>query len=179
MYTGYSSVTTGNIPVTAPVVFAYTDGRWAQLPEVRARCPHAKIVTVHCIERYGADMYDFEPGCLPVDEAHIILDEVIMHGQRFPIAYAALDDMLGIRERFAATGHHISEVRWLPAHYTPTPELPRWADGVEWSGTALGRNLNEYLLRSDFFGAPAPVHDEPFDVKLRVDPAKRTVQVYE
>lgn len=177
MYTGYSSVTTDDIPVTAPVVFAYTDGRWAQLPEVRARCPHAKIVTVHCIERYGADMYDFEPGCLPVDEAHIILDGVIRRGQQFPIAYAALDDMRNIRGRFAATGHHVSEVRWLPAHYTPTPELPAWADGVQWSRTALDRNLNEYLLTSHFFKVPTHVADETFDVRLRVNATRRTVTV--
>ena len=177
MYTGYSSVTTGNIPVTAPVVFAYADGRWAQLPEVRARCPRAKIVTVNCVSRYGADMYDFENGALPVADAHLILDEIIMRGQHEPICYASLDNMIAIRSKFTATGRPLGAVRWLPAHYTPTPELPEWADGVQWSRTALHRNLNEYLLTSHFFKVPTHVADETFDVRLRVNATRRTVTV--
>ena len=179
MYTGYSSVTTDNIPVAAPVVFAYRDGIWAQLSRVRTRCPRARIVTVNCVSRYGADMYDFEQGCLPVEDAHLILDEIIQRGQHRPICYASLDNMVNIRTKFTATGRPLDVVRWLPAHYTHLPELPTWADGVQWTSQALGRNLNEYMLRSDFFGAPTPTHDETFDVRLRIDPAKRTVQVYE
>ena len=169
MYTGYSSVTTSDIPASAPVVFAYADGEWSQVEEVKRRCPHAKIVTIHCLTRYGADMYDFEPGCLPVAEAHTILLDVIKGGQKSPIGYASLDNMLTIRSEFEKSGGNVNEVRWLPAHYTPTPELPEWAAGVQWSETALGRNLNEYLIRSDFFGGGVPAPDKVKSYALEVN----------
>lgn len=169
MYTGYSSVTTSDIPASAPVVFAYSNPPYAQVEEVKRRCPHARIVTIATHLDVKADMYDFENGAIPVADAVTVLRDHLASGQSRPIAYAALDDLQTIMTEFTSKVGNHERVRWLPAHFTDSPELPSWADGVQWSEKALGRNLNEYLLRSDFFGTVEPAPDKIITVSVKVN----------
>lgn len=169
MYTGYSSVTTDLIPVSAPVVFAYADGDYAQMEAVKEHCPRARVVSITTVGAVVATMYDFEAGALAYGEAASRVEEAHAHGIARPIIYAALDAMESdilptLREEFQR-----DQYRLLPAHFTDTPELPAWADGIQWTQTALGRNLNEYLLRDNFFGTPKKTPDRTYTLTLEWD----------
>lgn len=159
MYTGYSSVDTDLIPRSAPVVFAYATGSYAQIGAVHEHCPRSRVVSICTEGRAVCGMYDFEAGALLYSEVNDIVNFAHNHGIRRPIVYAALDAMqMEVRPRLEGSFSRDS-YRLVPAHFTDSPELPAWADGVEWTQTALGRNLNEYLLRDDFLGAVRKVPD--------------------
>lgn len=151
MLTAYSAVTTGNIPADARIVFAYTNPPFAQLEAVRQRLPHARISPIATHPDYMAEVYDFENGALePVDAGHTIWRN-LLRGVRHPACYFSLDNHETVVRSLEASHILRTDVRLLPAHYTASPELPDWADGVQWGNTTGEHALNTYLLRDDFF----------------------------
>jgi hypothetical protein len=156
MKVGYGSVTTDDIPTDAQVVFAYKYGTYAQIEAVTAHCPHARLVTVATEDGERADMYDIEHGAMTItgviDALRLDLDDHV--GLR--AVYASLDTMPDVRGEIERAGISLADIRPVVAHFTDAPELPAWASAVQWTQTALGRNLNEYLLRDSFFPVAKP-----------------------
>jgi hypothetical protein len=151
MLTAYSAVASDNIPAAAEIVFAYANPPYAQLEEVRAHCPHARIVPIATHPEYMAEMYDFETGALEPAGAGDTIVQALERGINHPICYFSLSNHDVIVDSLQRSHVARKDVRLLPAHYTEAPELPDWADGVQWGGPPLHPDLNTYELRDDFF----------------------------
>lgn len=150
MITGYSAVDTANIPTDSEVVFGYCNPPFAQLNPIQERAPHAIVFPIATHPLYMALMYDFETGALDPANAGETMHRALGHGIRYPIAYFALDDYSQVVDSLRKWKVDRRDIRLCPAHWTPSPELPDWADGVQWSNTAFGLSLNAYQLRDDF-----------------------------
>lgn len=150
MLVAFSAVTTDNIPPDAKIVFGYANPPYAQLGEVHVHCPHAHIEQVVTHPWYIGELYDFENGALPIAEAGFTIRWAMNKGLRHPACYFALGNRGAVIDSLIRAGITRSDVRLVVAHYTPTPELPDWADGVQWTETALHRSLNQYQLRDDY-----------------------------
>lgn len=151
MLTAYSAVTVENIPTDAEIVFAYANPPYAQLAEVHARCPKARIEPVVTHPLYMGELYDFEPGAIEVPDAGAAIAYALQKGVRHPACYFALSNYDDVVKSLRASKISRHDVRLVPAHYTAAPELPDWADGVQWLGGTASPGLNQYQLRDDFF----------------------------
>lgn len=69
--TMYDSVTAANLPTTATLVAAYVDGAYANVADVRKRCPKATVVTITVKGgKTAAHVVDVEQGdCTPASGA--------------------------------------------------------------------------------------------------------------
>lgn len=151
MLTAYSATTAANIPADARNVFAYANPPFAQLEAVAAHCPHARISPIVTHPHYMGEMYDCEPGALWGDAVPAEVGRALVRGVRHPIVYFSLSNTQTVCHQLA--DHRIAreQVRLVVAHYTARPELPDWADGVQWGNTTGPHALNTYQLRDDFF----------------------------
>ncbi|MGW4602747.1 LysM peptidoglycan-binding domain-containing protein [Streptomyces sp. NPDC004532] len=60
--TMYDAVTPSRIPAGATMVAGYVDGHYANLPAMRARFPHAIVVSIAVSSKTRAQVLDVEPG---------------------------------------------------------------------------------------------------------------------
>lgn len=151
MITAYSAVTVENIPTDAKVVFAYANPPFAQIEAVEAHCPHARIEPIVTHTDYMGELYDFESGAIAPDQAGETVAYAIQKGIRHPACYFSLSNHDTVVASLKAAHITRHQVRLVVAHYTIYPDLPDWADGVQWTAVADGKSLNQYELRDDFF----------------------------
>jgi hypothetical protein len=161
----YDSVDLSQVPANAPAVAAYTDGRFANVPEARARFPGAHILTIAVFAKDDADCLDIERGDATPDQAAGWVARQLARGVKRPCLYASASVMQVILESVSVAGVSRDTVRLWSAHYTMESHicgphsckamtLP--ADGTQWTDRALGKNLDQSLLDDDFFGTVSP-----------------------
>lgn len=65
------SVTVSEIPVDTPAAGGYVGGEWPTYEngELRARCPHARLVSFAVASKYRADILDIERGDATIEDA--------------------------------------------------------------------------------------------------------------
>jgi hypothetical protein len=146
-------------------VFAYAYGEYAQTKAVRAMCPHAIVLTVATRDGERADMYDYENGAMTADGLATAVEADLKAGVYKPILYASKDNYSEVWHALKAHDISGTEVRAIDANWTNHAHVDDGFDGTQWTQAALGRNLNEYLLASDFF-PPAKPKPAVYDVAL-------------
>lgn len=164
----YDSITLEEIPDSAPAVAGYTGGAWPTYRELDERFPEAKRLSIAIQSSEDADVLDIEPGNAEPEDAPKWVRRQIKRraaGERYnidrPCVYASASQMREVENRLEEAGFPRSAYYVWSAHYTHSPhicgpttcgELPIAADGTQWTDHALGRNLDQSLLRPGFFG---------------------------
>lgn len=157
----YDSVTVNEIPSDATAVAGYVDGNfrtWSQLSRFKAN--KLSIAVSHTTD---AAALDCEPGDVPPSEVAAWVKRQLAHGQYRPVVYASRDTFPEILPLLTANGIKRTQYRIWSAHYSHLHICGSLscgasfeADATQWTDRALGRNLDESVLRDDFF-PPAPV----------------------
>jgi len=158
--TMYDSVTIGEIPADAPAVAGYTSGLYPTFPILERRFPRAQKLSIAISDAYDADCLDIENGdAVPADAPQWVRRQK-RRGVKRPVVYSSVSSMREVIAALAKDGLGLRDVRVWTAHYTyeahicgphTCGQLPWNADGCQFTDRALGRNLDQSLLRPDFF----------------------------
>lgn len=160
----FDSVTVAEIPQNAEAVAGYVDGRWKTYPELVAKFPHARKVSIAVSASADADCLDVEAGDATNAEAAAWVKRQWARGVKRPILYTSVSNWkqldadlraAGIKRRPYGKSYH----RWA-AHYTAQPHrcgrshgMPGWtkAGATQWTDKAQGRNLDQSECARSFF----------------------------
>lgn len=169
--TMYDTALNNQFPGGADAYAAYVDGGVGNQPNygyVVSAFPKAFHLSV-TIFGNDADCADVEAGAMGVGGLTVWVARQVARGVRRPVIYASVSTMeSAVRPVVAALPGARAAVRLWTAHYqsvlgphicgpSTCGQLGVDADGTQWTDSALGRVLDESLLRGDFFGsAPAP-----------------------
>jgi hypothetical protein len=165
----YDTIYNDQFPAGPQAVAGYVDGALADQPNynyVVSAFPRARHLSIALSAGHDADALDVEPGAAsPVDFPQWYARQKV-HGAARPCVYASVSAMReGILPMLAVRGIPRAMVRLWTAHYGTGEhicgpgtcrELSIGADGTQWRDNALGRILDQSLLRDGFFGAPVP-----------------------
>lgn len=157
----YDSVTVGAIPRDAEIVAAYVAGDpYPNVPAVKARCPHAKIVTVALYHSLEADCLDMEPGGAALGEFPSWCHAQHKRGIQRPIGYTSASQLQALHDIAARAGlEHGKDWRAWSAHYTYHQHrcgpacgygIRFHAEGTQWTNRSHGLNLDESLVGFNF-----------------------------
>lgn len=151
MLTLYDAVTAENIPADAEYAAYYTDGRFANETAIRARCPHATLLSITVTPTVGADCCDCETGDLTAAQAEAWVRESLAAGHYRPVVYAdASNWSSGLA---AALEKYGSQIRRWVADYNDEPSIPSGYDAHQYSTG----NVDTSVCADDFFAAkPKP-----------------------
>lgn len=161
----YDSVNPAEIPADARAVAGYVGGNWPTFHELAGRWPHAHRLSIAVNASEDGDCLDVENGDATPADAPGWFHRQKARGVAFPCFYGSVSVLPQI-EAILAAAHGIDrgQYRVWSAHYTGQPHicgagcgLRRPADGTQWTDKALGRDLDESLLRDDFFAKPDPL----------------------
>lgn len=164
--TMYDSIDVSQIPVNAKAVAGYVDGRFQTYTKLVSKFPNAKKVAITVIGQN--DMFGAEHPCIDVEngdaspvQGSAWIQEQINKGNH-PIIYASTSTMVKILELSKLVPRHEFTV-WT-AHYGAGEHVcdaqcftkfggtsAMYADGTQWTDSALGRNLDQSKLNPDFF----------------------------
>jgi hypothetical protein len=157
----FDSVTIEEIPAKARAVAGYTAGSWPTYWELVKRFPGAQVLDIAIAASYDATCLDVEAGDASPADAPAWVRRQHARGVKRPVLYTSvsqMDELLAMLER---AGISRQEVRVWSAHYTFGPHLcgphscgelhSTTADATQWTDQALGRNLDQSLLREGFF----------------------------
>ena len=157
MWVMYDSTTLDAIPADAPAVAGYVGGDWPTYHELARRWPHAKHLSIAVNASEDAECLDIENGDATPADAPGWHRRQIAHGVLKPVLYIERSRLPELVAELEQAGIQRDEYRLWIADYTGQPHITPGADGTQWIDSALGRNLDESLLASDFF-RPAPPH---------------------
>lgn len=182
--TMYDSTTMANIPDAAAMVAAYVDGRYANVPEARARFPHAVVAEIAVsastdagqildVEQYDAAPTE-APGWVQRRRAAGVDPSVYCNSSTWP----------AVRAAFAAAA--VAEPHWWIAQYDNDPTIPAGAVAKQYqdAGPYDISSVADYWPGIDPQEAPVPALDSTdlanirneFNAALR-DPANRSLAV--
>lgn len=160
MITMFDSVTNSLLPAGFAYA-AYVDGKFANTAQIRARFPHASILTIAVFAKDDADCLDVETGDATPAQAAGWVTRQLSRGVRRPCLYASASVMPQVLSAMKVAGVSRNLLRLWSAHYTFHPhicgpatcrEMSISADGTQFTDRARGINLDESLLLDDFFG---------------------------
>lgn len=174
----FDSIEPDQLPSGAGYAYAgYTSGRWPDYGAIKARFPHASVLSIAVNAAHDADCLDIETGDATPAQAPGWYGRQRKRGITRPCLYASASVMqAGIVPLVRAGTIPRTAVRLWSAHYTKVAHIcgPRSCgqvsidmDGTQWTDRALGRNLDQSLLLPGFFGASSGPGPEP------VPPAKQ------
>jgi hypothetical protein len=171
----YDAVEVENIPNGPHAVAGYVNGNFVTVPELRKRFPHARILEISVGGDVPAHCYDVERGDYHADECARLFKIAKEAGIWRPCFYADLSTMPAVKASLAEVVTSQEEVRLWVAAWDGVSIVPHGYDAKQFTDKALGRSLDESILRDDFFG---PVKPAPRDQALRavvtVDPDSNT-----
>lgn len=158
----FDSVSIEEIPKNADAVAGYTAGNWPTYWELVKLFPHAQVLDIAIAASYDATCLDIETGDATPAEAPAWVRRQHQRGVKRPVVYCSasgMDELLALLKA-AGIGRH--QVRVWTAHYTFAPHVcgphscgelqSTTADATQWTDQALGRNLDQSLVREGFFG---------------------------
>lgn len=174
VHVAYDDTDVALIPADATIILVYIDGRFRNIDAVRARFPHALIITITVTGIAGARFVDCEAGDLtPAQAAHWAANE--LKAGRKPGIYASVSNMPAVIAALAALGIHRDQVLLWSAHYTGVahlcgpssastesfttcgfPGMDWLADGCQFTDRAKGVSLDEDLVTNGFLGIKPP-----------------------
>ena len=164
----YDSVDLGNIPRSTGAVALYIDGRFRNWSAGVRRFRKANHLSITVFGDLDAEMIDCEPGNVDAVQTAEWVRGKLKRGDRRPVCYGSRDLVIANGRRYGIPaildelrklGITRDQVRLGVAHYGFGPHMcsPRTcgaaftADGTQHTETALGLNLDEWLLNDDFF----------------------------
>lgn len=173
----YDAVDIDEIPHAAHAVAGYVGGKWKTYPELRERFPHSHVLSIAVNAGEDAHCLDVERGDATPAQAPAWVHRQFARGVHLPVIYASLSSWPEIIRELGAHGIRRHQIRAWVAHYTGHHHICRpdicgvaakplgqsrpghqglvYADGTQWTSSALGRNLDESLLHAWFF---PPLH---------------------
>jgi hypothetical protein len=167
--TMYDSINPAHLPAGALYLAGYGDGDWPDYNAIRARFPHAQVLSITVTPFRDADVLDVETGdATPGDVPTWFARQRAKYAGR-PGIYANASTMeSGIVPLVRSGAVPRAAVRLWSAHYTRTAHIcgPKSCqavsidmDGTQWTNQAAGGGgpVDQSLLLADFFGSvPAP-----------------------
>lgn len=166
MITMYDSIQVSQIPPDATAAAGYVNGNWPTYEALKAKFPHAHLLSIAVNASADADVLDVEQGDATPPQAPGWIKRQFARQACRPVIYANASTMPAVVQALTAAGIVRSSVRLWSAHYTEAhicgpaschfPGVPA-CDGTQWTPHALGRDLDQSLLLDDFFAtAPEP-----------------------
>ena len=159
--TMYDSIEVSQIPSTAAAVAGYVNGSWPTFAGLAAAFPHAYRLSIAVTADANAMVLDIETGDATVASAAGWYERQKALGLHRPCFYASASTMSAdLIPAIRVAGIPRSWLRLWSAHYTgqahicgPSTcgETAIGMDGTQWTDSALGRNLDQSLLLSNFF----------------------------
>ena len=163
----YDAINVSLIPADAQAVAGYTGGQWPTAPVLARRFPRARLLTIAISADEDADALDIEWRDATPEQAAGWHARQRARGVERPVLYASASVMeAAIVPVIRATAMVREQVRLWSAHYTYEAHIcgpgscglmSIDADATQWTDRAMGLELDQSLLRPDFFdGVPAP-----------------------
>lgn len=180
MFLMYDAVTVGNIPNGPHAVAGYINGDFVTVPELRKRFPHARVLEISVGGIVPAHCYDIERGDYNPDQAAELFKVAHEHDIWRPCFYADLSHMPAVKASLETVIPNREAVRLWVAAWDGISQVPAGYDAHQFTDKALGRDLDESVCLSDFFGPvkPAPKPDKALRAVVEVDPDTNTWQVH-
>ena len=156
----YDSITINQIPKTAQYVAGYVNGLWPTYPSLQKAFPHARLLSIAVNATANADCLDVETGDASIADVYDWLNRQFKLGSKKPVIYIQASNVDKLMLTMNANGFKRSEYRLWSAHYSrgdhlcgpnTCTETRTSVDGTQWSDNALGRNLDQSTLLSNFF----------------------------
>lgn len=168
--TMYDSALNDQFPPGAAAYAAYVDGGVGDQPNyawVTRAFPGARHLSIALFARDDADCADVEPGAMTLGQVPGWHARQRARGVTRPVIYASVSVMESqVVPLLAALPGGRAGTRLWSAHYEYYGQLEHVcgpgtcgalsvdADGTQWTSSAMGRVLDQSLLRADFFGPP-------------------------
>ena len=162
------TVNAARLPVDASMVGAYTDGLYANEAAVRARCPHALVVTITPHGLAGANVGDCETGDLtPFSAAAWAAREV--RSRRKPTIYCNLSTWSLVKTEVSKVGITGKVSYWI-AHYDNIAKLIPGAVAKQYIERT---DLNlDFSVAADYWPGvdpePIPAPNLPEETSMRI-----------
>ena len=183
MITMYDSSHADTIPADAPAAAGYVD-RSKSFGPISSKVPHAHLMSIATHAENDADCLDVEGGLATPDQIPKWYQRQRDRNVTRPVIYANASDMATVLTELKGAGIARSSVRLWSAHYRKTAAqmkvlsaqevdtINREAahicgpdtcglvtvpmDGTQFTSWARNVDLDQSLLRGDFFGPPPP-----------------------
>lgn len=149
----------------------YVDGRYANVSQIRAKFPSAKVLSIDVTGGdTSADCLDIEPGDATNTTAVNWVRKKIAAKASLIVCYTSASNVNALVSALTAAGISRSKYKLWSAHYgagshccgPATCKLCYWAcDATQFTSAALGRSLDESVLADGFFGASPDVDPDP------------------
>jgi hypothetical protein len=159
----FDSVTASLLPAGPGFCYAgYTDGRYADVAQIKDRFPDADILSISVFAADNADALDIENGDATPAEAAGWVARQLSAGVSRPCLYASVSTMSQVLAALADAGVSRETLRLWSAHYGEGQhicgpgscrQISQAMDGTQWTDTMNGVNVDQSLLLPDFFGA--------------------------
>jgi hypothetical protein len=131
----YDSVTPGSIPASATMVAGYADGKYANLTAMRARFPHARVVSIAVRYTTRAQVLDVETGDATPAQAVLWCTQTMADTANGELTvYCNTSTWPQVRAAFKTAG--VSEPQYWIAHYDNIAALPAGAIAKQYQNTA-------------------------------------------
>lgn len=156
----FDSIDLSQFPGLPPAVAGYVGGNWPTFKALVQKFPHAKHLSIAVNSGEDAECLDIETGDATPAEAPAWVHRQIARGVDRPAVYGSVSNMALILSTLATGGINRKHVRVWTAHYTEKPHLcgpecgyglKTRADATQFTDHALGRNLDQSKLKSNFF----------------------------
>lgn len=135
--TMYDSINPGAIPASATMVAAYQDGLYANVGAMKARFPHATVVTIAVRHTSRAHVLDVENGDASPEQAVQWLTQTMADLDNGTLTvYCNMTVWPAVRAVIKAAG--IKEPNWWVARYDNDPTLPAGAVAKQYIGDHNG-----------------------------------------
>jgi hypothetical protein len=173
--TMYDSTDVTHLPEGAPAYAGYTSGKWPTWVALKARFPHAHLLSIAIDAAEHALCLDVETGDATPAQVPAWVKTEHGRGVGRPVVYASASRMSNVLAELTTAGIDRGQVRLWSAHYGWRSVLhpagrhicgPHTCgltavemDGTQWRDNAPGENgavIDESLLNDNFFPPPAP-----------------------
>lgn len=169
MVTMYDDVNVSALPPGAAAYAGYVDGAWANYGAIKARFPHAKVLSIAVFPSADAECLDVEAGDATVSQIYGWFKRQQAAKVWKPVIYSSVSNISSIAATMNANGFARSSYRLWSAHYSYThicgPSTCRLTsascDATQWTDHALGRSLDESECSPGFFGGTTPPPPPP------------------
>ncbi len=170
--TCFDTIENDQFPPGAAAYAGYVDGGIGNQPNysyVVSAFPRARHLSVALFAADDADALDVESGASGPPDIPAWHARQVARGISRPVIYASVSTMeSAVLPIVAGLPGGRDSARLWTAHYglgehicgpATCNALSTDADGTQWTSNALGRVLDQSLLRAGFFGAPVPATD--------------------
>lgn len=133
----YDSVSPGDIPAGALMVAGYTDGLYANIPAMKARFPHATVVSIAVRHTSRAQVLDVENGdATPAQAVDWLTQTMADLDNGHLTIYCNMSVWPTVRAAIQAAG--VTEPQYWVARYDNDPTIPAGAIAKQYQGDTNG-----------------------------------------